>query len=70
MNDIRANIGEYPGVAITVDKDAAGPPAGKPVNIEVRGFDFEKLVSLSEQLKVLIKKIDNNTGINIANAAP
>ena len=55
MNEVRENIGSYPGVSITVDKDNAGPPAGKPVNIEVRGVDFDKLVEISEEVKKLIK---------------
>ena len=27
--------GIYPGVVITVEKDAAGPPQGYPINIEL-----------------------------------
>ena len=55
MNSVRENIGSYPGVAITVDKDNAGPPAGKPVNIEVRGVEFDKLVEISADVMKLIK---------------
>ncbi len=33
MEEIRAAMKGYAGVTITVDKDAAGPPAGKPINI-------------------------------------
>ena len=29
-----ALVGIYPGVAISVEKDANGPPAGYPINIE------------------------------------
>ena len=34
-----ALAGIYPGVSISVEKDAAGPPAGYHVNIERRGSD-------------------------------
>ncbi len=55
MNKVRDEIGDYPGVSISVDKDAAGPPAGKPINIEVRGVEYEKLISISEDVKKLIQ---------------
>ncbi len=56
MNEMRADIGNYPGVSITVDKDNAGPPAGKPINIEVRGLEYEQLISISDELKKIIQK--------------
>ncbi|PSL07989.1 efflux RND transporter permease subunit [Cecembia rubra] len=45
MEDIRELVEKYPGVLITVDKQRAGPPVGKAINIEVSGEDFEKLIS-------------------------
>lgn len=51
MEKIREGVPSFPGVAITVDKDAAGPPAGKPITIEVIGPDLEKLVALTEDIK-------------------
>lgn len=44
MEDIRGLVEKYPGVLITVDKQRAGPPVGKAINIEVSGEDFEKLI--------------------------
>lgn len=40
-----------PGAEITVAKEQAGPPVSKPINIEVRGDDFDELVSNSVKLK-------------------
>jgi len=54
MTEIREGINNYPGVTITVDKDQAGPPTGKPINIEVSGRDYETLISLSDRLKTYI----------------
>ncbi|MFN3404969.1 MAG: efflux RND transporter permease subunit [Cytophagaceae bacterium] len=51
MREIRAGIPEYPGAIITVDQDAAGPPTGKPVNIEVTGEDLDQLIVLSDKIK-------------------
>lgn len=59
MEEVRNAIGQYPGVTVTVDKNADGPPTGKPVNIEISGEDFPTLVRIAEDMK---KKI-NESGI-------
>ncbi|WP_416866857.1 MAG: efflux RND transporter permease subunit [Imperialibacter sp.] len=59
MNEIREAVQGYPGVALTVDKDAAGPPVGKPISIEVTGLDFTRLIEITEDMKTFI----NESGI-------
>lgn len=59
MEEIRDEMQGYPGVTVTVDKDAAGPPAGKPINIEITGDDFATLVDISDRMKNYI----NESGI-------
>ena len=59
MNELREAIEGYPGVAITVDKDAAGPPTGKPISIEVDGLDYTTLINITERMKTFI----NESGI-------
>lgn len=59
MEDLREELGQYPGVTVTVDKNADGPPTGKPINIEVTGEDFATLVKISEEMKKQI----NESGI-------
>jgi multidrug efflux pump len=54
LNQIREEIGEYPGVTVTVDKDANGPPVGKPITIEVVGPDFEPLIDITERMRQYI----------------
>jgi len=39
------------GVSITVSKEQAGPPVSRPVNIEIRGDDFDQLVNNANRLK-------------------
>jgi multidrug efflux pump len=51
MDDLREELGQYPGVTLTVDKDPAGPPAGKPVNVEIIGEDFLILGEIASDLK-------------------
>lgn len=54
MNDIRDLTREIPGAQITVDKDPAGPPTGKPINIEISGEDYEVLIADAEEMKQFI----------------
>ena len=41
----------YPGVAISVEKDAVGPPAGYPINIELEGNDYAVLIATAEKMR-------------------
>lgn len=50
MEEIRENLQGYPGVRIIVDRNAAGPPTGKPINLELRGEEIEDLAILSEEV--------------------
>ena len=43
--------GKYPGVSISVEKDANGPPVGYPINIEISGRDYEKLILTAQKMK-------------------
>lgn len=43
--------GIYPGVVITVEKDAAGPPQGYPINIELEGKDYQELITAAEAMR-------------------
>jgi len=43
-----------PGADITVSKEQAGPPVPKPINIEVKGDDFDELVNNANNLKHFI----------------
>ncbi|WP_436516053.1 efflux RND transporter permease subunit [Ekhidna sp. To15] len=64
--------GIYPGVSISVEKDANGPPAGYPINIEIEGSDYDVLIGVAEQMRNFINtkniagieelKIDVNKG--------
>jgi multidrug efflux pump len=43
--------GIYPGVAISVEKDAVGPPAGYPINVELEGDDYSELIATAEKMR-------------------
>ena len=46
-----ALVGIYPGVLISVEKDANGPPTGPPINIELKGQDYEELIFTAERMR-------------------
>ena len=46
--------GIYPGVAISVEKDAVGPPAGYPINLELEGEDYGELIATAEKMRDFI----------------
>ena len=49
-----ALVGIYPGVLISVEKDANGPPAGAPINIEIQGDDYNELINTAEKMREFI----------------
>ena len=52
MDKIReATKGVIPGAEITVDQESGGPPTPKPISVEIRGEDFDKLIATSTAVK-------------------
>ena len=49
-----ALTGIFPGVLISVEKDANGPPAGAPINIELEGKDYEELIATAEKMRAFV----------------
>ncbi len=50
LNKMRDAFKGIPGAEIVVSQEQAGPPTGKPINIEVSGEDFDELLAASGQL--------------------
>lgn len=46
--------GIYPGVAISVEKDAVGPPAGYAINVELEGLNYDTLINTAERMRNFI----------------
>ena len=51
-----ALVGIYPGVLISVEKDANGPPVGHPINIEIEGDDYAELIETAERMRDFINE--------------
>ena len=62
MKLISNKLTNMPGVDISVDKNREGPPMGKPINIEIRGENFEELLTLSDEVKNTIEQ-ENIPGV-------
>ncbi len=55
-NDVMASlsdalVGKYPGIEFMIEKNMAGPPTGRPINIEISGPDLERLMMLGDSIK-------------------
>jgi multidrug efflux pump len=67
MRRLSEDIAKRPGIKVNVQKNNEGPPVGKPINIEVSGDDFEKLVVLAEKIRedVAAENIPGVEGLNL-----
>ncbi len=65
LNDELLN--KYPGVKLSITQNQMGPPAGKAINIEVSGQDFETLITTADSIISYINtyNIAGIEGLNI-----
>jgi multidrug efflux pump len=56
MEAIREAVRGVPGVTVVVDKDAAGPPVGKAINLEIKGDDVLALIEEGEKVRAFLKE--------------
>ncbi len=60
-------LGRYPGILLTIEKNRMGPPTGKPINIEVSGFEYSEILNQTDSLSRIIEhaNIDGIEGLRI-----
>lgn len=52
LDEIRKGThGLIPGAEIIVEQEAGGPPAPKPISVEIRGENFDELIATSKAVK-------------------
>ncbi len=51
LDNLRNELKDVPGAEISIDQESSGPPTEPPVNIEIQGDDFDKLVKTAVGLK-------------------
>ncbi|MCB2221196.1 MAG: efflux RND transporter permease subunit [Bacteroidetes bacterium] len=47
-------VNKYPGVDVSVERQSNGPPTGKPINLEISGKEFNKLLELTDTIRAFI----------------
>lgn len=50
MEEVRSKIKAIPGASVTVEKDAAGPPAGYPISIQLTGTDYNLMLKEADKM--------------------
>lgn len=50
MEEIRKAMPQIPGLSIIVEKNQDGPPVGYPISIELKGDDYDKLLSEAQKM--------------------
>ena len=58
LSEVREAVGDFPGASIIVEKDAVGPPTGYPINIELKGEDYEQMLVEAEQIREYIQEMN------------
>ena len=56
LQELRDQLDGIPGVDIEFTQDAAGPPVGKPINIEVSGENFDEISRIANELTQSLKR--------------
>lgn len=51
LENLRNQLQGLPGTTVSIERDQAGPPTGKPVNIEVRGPDFLTITRITNDIR-------------------
>ncbi|MBL4587314.1 MAG: efflux RND transporter permease subunit, partial [Flavobacteriales bacterium] len=67
MRALSEKLSKRPGIIMNIQKNREGPPAGKPINIEVSGENYEELIALTEKLKTEVagKEIPGIEGLKL-----
>ena len=51
LTKLREQLASIPGIQLTFDRDAMGPPTGAPVNIEITGPDFAEIQRITREVR-------------------
>ena len=56
LEEVRKNVRDHAGATITVEQDEVGPPTGNPVNIEIKGDDYNEMMDEAERMVAFIEE--------------
>ena len=60
MESLRVAVANVSGAKVIVQKMEEGPPTGKPINIEIKGKDFQELGRIAEDIR---RKVETVSGV-------
>ncbi len=63
LQRLRESLQGIPGVIFEINKDNAGPPVGKPVNIEITGPNFAEIARITEEVTESLRQASRNNRI-------
>ena len=63
LQRLRESLQGIPGVIFEINKDNAGPPVGKPVNIEITGPDFTEITRITEEVTSSLRQASQDNSI-------
>ena len=58
LSEVREAVQDFPGASVIVEKDQAGPPTGYPINLELKGEDYDQMLTEAEQLRAFINDLN------------
>ena len=50
LEEIRTKVKGIAGATVTVEKDAAGPPSGYPISIQLTGDDYDAMIAQADKM--------------------
>ena len=70
-SDIRKKIKNINEAEISIEELGAGPPTGAPIEVRVTGNSFKELISLGDEIKIILEKIEGTINIkdNVADSS-
>ncbi|EMY79017.1 export membrane protein [Leptospira weilii serovar Ranarum str. ICFT] len=65
LNEFPSEFSRFKGqlLALDFEKISGGPPVGKPVAIEIKGDDYDRLIAIGEEYKAVMAKVPGVTDI-------
>ncbi|MDA1336130.1 MAG: efflux RND transporter permease subunit [Bacteroidetes bacterium] len=58
LNAVRDRLSGYPEAEVIVTKNSDGPPQGPPINIELRGEDYDELLVAANEMRQYLRGLD------------
>jgi multidrug efflux pump subunit AcrB len=55
---VRERLSGYPDAEIIVTKNSDGPPQGPPINIEIRGDDYDDVLATANSMRQFLRELD------------